>query len=286
MLAKLRVHIRHNVVGYVALFVALTGTAYAVDGPLPGQNQVGSSDIINGEVRNDDLGVDAVGSTKIADRSVKNADLSVGASSSNTIADGGIQGVDVKGDTLTGAQVAESTLFNDNSLTDGDVDESTLFNDNSLTGADVAESSLGTVPDAHTVGGIDSANLVKGGGEILHDRSDVDPGSSDIIDIGLGFVQLNCQANGQYALFYWHQSAAVGGMDVWWKNLDGVGYQRVVNLGPSAQLTPFSQRADIVTVHTGWTADWTPSQLFVISARFDSTANKCIAIYRSTWSLN
>ena len=51
MSRKLRDHIRSNVVGYVAVFIALSGTAYAVDGPLPGVDQVGSEDIINGEVK-------------------------------------------------------------------------------------------------------------------------------------------------------------------------------------------------------------------------------------------
>jgi trimeric autotransporter adhesin len=140
-------HIRSNVIGYIALFLfAMGGSAYALDGPLPGQNQVGSDDIINGEVKTADIGAgevkngdigafeikanniapDSLGGAKIADRSVKNADLGLGASSSNTIADGGIQGIDVKANTLTGAQIDESTLFNDNSLTGSDIDESTL----------------------------------------------------------------------------------------------------------------------------------------------------------------
>jgi hypothetical protein len=113
-------HIRSNVLGLVAVFIALSGTAYAIDGPLPGQNQVGSEDIINGEVKNGDIGTsevkannvapDSLGGNKIVDRSVKNADLGLGASSSNTIADGGIQGIDVKNNTLTGQQIDESTL--------------------------------------------------------------------------------------------------------------------------------------------------------------------------------
>ena len=73
-----------------------------------------------------DLAADSVGSGKVADGSVKNADLSTGASSSNTIADGGIQGIDVKNNTLSGAQVDESTLLNDNSLDGADIDESSL----------------------------------------------------------------------------------------------------------------------------------------------------------------
>ena len=103
-------HLRSNVVGYVALFIALSGTAYALDGPLADQNTVGSQDIINGEVAGDDLAPNAVGTGKIADGSVRNADLSVGASSSNTIADGGIRDIDVRNDTLTGLQIDESTL--------------------------------------------------------------------------------------------------------------------------------------------------------------------------------
>jgi hypothetical protein len=104
-------HIRSNIVGYIALFLfAMGGSAYALDGPLPGQNQVGSEDIINGEVTSVDVGANAIGSAKIADRSVKNADLSLGAASSNTIADGGIQGIDVKNNTLTGTQIDESSL--------------------------------------------------------------------------------------------------------------------------------------------------------------------------------
>jgi hypothetical protein len=106
---RIRKHIRSNVVGYLALFFALSGGVAWATHP-GGANTISSADIINGEVRNADLGTDAVASGKIDDRQVKNADLSIGASSSNTIADGGIQGIDVKSDTLTGAQIDEAAL--------------------------------------------------------------------------------------------------------------------------------------------------------------------------------
>src|SRR5262245_15005377 len=143
-------HARSNVVGYVALFVALSGTAYAIDGPLAGQNTVGSEDVINGEVRNNDLGADSVGSAKIADRQVKNADLSIGASASNTIADGGIEGVDVKSDALTGTQINES--------------------------------GLGTVPNADQLDGLDSSALVQGGGLAAGGFATVPEASSGFYD--------------------------------------------------------------------------------------------------------
>jgi hypothetical protein len=75
-------HIRSNVVGYAAVFIALSGTAYAVDGPLPGQDQVGSADIINGEVKNNDVGANSVTSGKVQDQTLTKSDLgssSVGA---------------------------------------------------------------------------------------------------------------------------------------------------------------------------------------------------------------
>src|SRR3954471_18785274 len=114
----IRSHLTYaNVMVTILAFLVLGGgTAVALDG----SNTVFSDDIVNGEVRNADIGTsevkannvapDSLGSAKIADRSVKNADLGLGASSSNTIADGGIQAVDVKNNTLTGTQIDELTL--------------------------------------------------------------------------------------------------------------------------------------------------------------------------------
>ena len=119
MSSRIHNHIKSNVVGYVALFFALSlGTAWATHPG--GANTIGSADIINGEVTNKDLGADSVGSGKIADRQVKNADLSIGASSSNTIADGGVRSIDVRDDDLTGTDISPD------SLTFADIDEATL----------------------------------------------------------------------------------------------------------------------------------------------------------------
>lgn len=93
---KIHQHIRSNVVGYVAVFLALTGTAYAVDGPLPGTNQVGSADIINKEIRTED----------IRDNNVLTPNLGPNAVTSPKIADGAVQSSDVANDTLTDADIA------------------------------------------------------------------------------------------------------------------------------------------------------------------------------------
>ena len=50
-MTMIRTHLRSNVVGYLALFVALSGTAVA----LPATNTVFSDDIVNGEVQSKDI---------------------------------------------------------------------------------------------------------------------------------------------------------------------------------------------------------------------------------------
>jgi microcompartment protein CcmK/EutM len=96
MSGRISEHIRSNVVGYVALFFALAGGAYAVDGPLPGQNQVGSEDIINGEVITDDIS-DTNG--------VRSADVR-----DDTLNNGGLQAVDLRADSVGSSEVAPDAI--------------------------------------------------------------------------------------------------------------------------------------------------------------------------------
>ena len=101
---QIRNHIRSNVIGYVAVFIALSGTAYAVDGPLPGQDQVGSGDIINNDVRGED----------IRDGNVNTVDIRANAVTTGKILDGEVRSADVADDStgsaLTGTDIADSTL--------------------------------------------------------------------------------------------------------------------------------------------------------------------------------
>ena len=64
-------HIRHNIWGIVAVFIALTGTAAA----LPGKNGVDSGDIKKGNVKLADIGANAVDSSKVVDNSLTGADI-------------------------------------------------------------------------------------------------------------------------------------------------------------------------------------------------------------------
>src|SRR4051794_11631572 len=97
-------HLRSNVVGYIALFLVLTGgTAYAA-------NTVFSDDIVDGEVKSVDL----------QDLGVANADLAGNSVGSNKISNGGVANADLGADSVSSAKVA------DGSLTGGDVADNTL----------------------------------------------------------------------------------------------------------------------------------------------------------------
>ncbi len=73
--SRVRDHLRQNVVGYVALVVALVGvpTAWAV-----GKNTVGSKQLKPRAVKRADLAANAVTSRKVADRSLRGEDFARG----------------------------------------------------------------------------------------------------------------------------------------------------------------------------------------------------------------
>ena len=64
-------HIRANVVGYVGVFLALTGSAVA----LPGHDSVRSDDIVNGQVKRADVARNAVNGGKVANGTLGGPDI-------------------------------------------------------------------------------------------------------------------------------------------------------------------------------------------------------------------
>ncbi len=136
-------HLRANVVGYVALFVALSGTAIA----LPGKNTVDSGDI--------------------KEKTVKTSDLAPKAVKESRLAPDAVSSVGRRRRFAHGRRSSRPTRSAARS-----VDESSLFNDDSLTGADVDESTLGQVPaaanaaNAGQLGGVGPNGYLRCGGTI------------------------------------------------------------------------------------------------------------------------
>jgi hypothetical protein len=130
-----------NVMATLGVFIALGGSAYAV-------NTVNSSDIVDGQVKSVDVGDAEILSADVKDQSLTTFDVStfLGAD----VVDGTLTGADIGDDSLTSADVQNFSLGNGDFLT-GSVDSRVVTNnsltgtdaaDNSLTGADINESTL------------------------------------------------------------------------------------------------------------------------------------------------
>lgn len=89
------VHVRRNVVAYVALFFALSGSAAALS---------------KGEVKSKHIAPRAVNTKHIAQLAVKTKQIEAGAVKAAQLAPGSIDASKVKGNSLTGEQIDESTL--------------------------------------------------------------------------------------------------------------------------------------------------------------------------------
>ncbi len=92
MLSRFRDHFHSNVVGYLALFVALGGTAYAI-------NTVGSSDVVNESLLSED----------IKNLQVNTSDLAVGSVFGSRIRDNGILESHFVDDSLSGEKFKGDT---------------------------------------------------------------------------------------------------------------------------------------------------------------------------------
>ncbi len=164
MRGRLSTHLRDNIVSYLALFCfATTGTAHAVDGPLDGQNTVGSVDIIDSEVTSADIGTGNVAGIDVANQTIQPV----------KVADGTLISTDVAAGSLADAQIDESAIFNDNSLTTADVDDASLFNDDSLNSTDLALNSInGSEIAPRAVGSSEVSSIT--GADIAADSADAD----------------------------------------------------------------------------------------------------------------
>jgi hypothetical protein len=131
MSSRIYAYIRQNVLGLIAIYLALGGIAVASHPD--GEDTIDSGDIINNQVKSADVRDDtrsngglaavdlqpgSVGSSEVFDQSLGINDLGSNSVDSDELADNSVQGPHVLTDTLTGADVSEPSLV-DNDAADG-----------------------------------------------------------------------------------------------------------------------------------------------------------------------
>lgn len=168
MRKRIMAHVQGNVVGYLALFVALGGTtAWAADKITSkdiAKNAVLSRHIKNGQVKSADVQDNGLTGTDVNEAtlgqvpSAASANKATTADSATTAQTAGSASSADSAATAQIAQLAQTVAADaigtaqvaNGSLTGADVQ------DDSLTGSDVNESSLGTVPQASNADTLDS----------------------------------------------------------------------------------------------------------------------------------
>jgi hypothetical protein len=97
-------HVGSNLVAYVALFFALSGSAaYAA-------NTIFSADIVDGQVFSVDVADNNLSGVDILNSSLTGADIGFNTLTGSDVADSSLTGADVGFNTLTGSDIAENTL--------------------------------------------------------------------------------------------------------------------------------------------------------------------------------
>ena len=124
---RIRRHLQSHVVGYLALFVALSGTALA----LPGKNQVTSNDLARGAVKGKAIAADAVKTPKVRDGAITAPKLGVAAVTGAALADASITSADLASDSVIREKIGQGEI-NGGKLANGAVNSSKVANETLL----------------------------------------------------------------------------------------------------------------------------------------------------------
>jgi hypothetical protein len=188
MLRKLSRRLSYaNVMATLGVFIALGGSAYAID-------TVRSTDIVDGEVKSVDIGNNEVGSADVKDNSLNTfdvhsflgADVVDGSLTGADIASNSVGGADLVGGSVTGAKITDATLsgadVDNNTLTGDDINEASLNLPQNPTTATFAGVTAG--PLASTFTKVASKQLPAGSWAIvatanMHSAFPID---SDVVD--------------------------------------------------------------------------------------------------------
>ena len=121
---RIRRHLQSNAVGYVAVFIALSGTAIA----LPGKDTVKRKDIARGAVVGKAIAQNAVKRAKINNGAVGPNKLGDGAVTTAKLAQGAVTGPAIAGGAIDASKVSPGSLLGAN-FAPGQISDGFLFSD-------------------------------------------------------------------------------------------------------------------------------------------------------------
>ena len=121
---RIRRHLQSNAVGYVAVFIALSGTAIA----LPGKDTVKRNDIARRAVIGKTIAPGAVKRAKIQNGAVQTNKLGDGAITTPKLAAGSVTGPAIANGAVSSQQVADASLLGDD-FAPGQISDAFLFDD-------------------------------------------------------------------------------------------------------------------------------------------------------------
>jgi hypothetical protein len=101
-------------VAFIALFIALAGTAYSVSSQVPGKGGVKASDIAKGAVKKGKIAGQAVAAGKIANGAVETAKIADNAVTSGKIADNAVTSGKIADRAVTSGKFFLSVVSNQN----------------------------------------------------------------------------------------------------------------------------------------------------------------------------
>jgi hypothetical protein len=194
-----RDHLRSNVVGYLALFVALTGTAVA----LPATNTVFSDDIVNGQVkskdisdsngvrsadvRDDDKSGGGLAAIDLARGSVRSSEIATDGVDSPDIKTGAVRAPEIATDGVGSPEIALDAVRGREIATDGvgglEIDE------NAVGASEIGTDSVGK--DAIEIEGV-GANELEDVHEHESEEAIVEDGTAHDGAYGIGGVRVAC----------------------------------------------------------------------------------------------
>jgi hypothetical protein len=164
-----------TVVAYLALFAALSGSAFAIS-----KGAIKSRHIAKNAVKSKQIAANAVKTAEVADGAIISSKLAAGAVSTSRIADGAVTNPKLAGDAVDAAKVLDNSLSDDElapsaqfngAVADGDLDgtyPNPTLEANSVAASEVSNGALGTaefasgIPAAHVTHSADQPFATSG----------------------------------------------------------------------------------------------------------------------------